>query len=72
MLTDEELHERYYYHKPNERKQELHDLINKKMEDVARVVEHNLPEGREKSLVHTKLEEARSWANSAIARSKDL
>lgn len=71
MLTPEEIHHRHHYHTPTERARELHSKVNDMTESVAREMEAILPEGREKSLVHTKLEEVRMWANASIAHNHD-
>lgn len=39
-----------------------------KIKDLAYVINATCPDGREKSLAMTKLEEAAMWANAAIAR----
>ena len=67
-LTPEEIHNRHHYHKPNETTIPMYETNNKLFEQVAIHIEDALPECREKALVHTKLEEARMWANAAIAR----
>lgn len=47
-----------------------HDMVRSILGGVAKNLAANLPEGRELSLVLTKLEEAMFWANAAIARSR--
>lgn len=53
--------------------------VEKKMEhasvrvhcaDLAHFIDENVPDGREKALAITKLEEVMFWANAAIARNK--
>lgn len=72
MLTDEEIHKRHSYQKPTELAAEMHNTVNGLTEDLAMRMETILPEGREKALVHTHLEEARFWANASIARNHDM
>lgn len=71
MLTPEEIHERYFYHKPTPRAAELHDKVNNMLEQVALTLEEILPEGRQKALSHTALEEVRFRANASIAQNHD-
>lgn len=49
-------------------KQNLHSRIRAEMHDTALWVNEFLPDGREKSLAITHLEEAMFWANAAAAR----
>ena len=63
-----EIESRFVAHK-------TYDIQNKKMENVrdeclatARHIVRNVPEGREKALALTALEEAMFWANAGIAR----
>jgi hypothetical protein len=71
MLTDAELKHRHYYHTPTDAARKLHETVNTLTYAVAADMERMLPEGREKSIVHTKLEEVRMWANASIAHNHD-
>lgn len=71
MKTPEEIHELYFYHRPTPRAAELHDVVNTTLEQVALKIEEILPEGRQKALAHTALEEVRFRANAAIAQNHD-
>jgi len=59
---------RFTYHKPNDYKAGAHQQVRNALLEIAVELDALLPEGREKSLVFTKLEEAMFWANAAIAR----
>jgi hypothetical protein len=52
-------------------KADAHGSIRARIGDVAHALNDELPEGREKSLAITKLEEAMFWANAAIARNNE-
>lgn len=64
-----ELDNRFDYHKPDETKANQYERIRALLKGVAAEIDSTLPEGREKSLVITKLEEAMFWAIAGIARS---
>lgn len=73
MIDDSDLAQRFDYHPP------AHDGIKHAHEDaryalltVARIINELCPDGREKSLAITKLEEAMMWANAAIARKQSV
>ena len=64
----DDLYERFSHHiVPAEGQEELH-IVREELLATARIVDPILPDGREKSLFLTKLEEAMFWANAAIAR----
>jgi len=69
MPLPSEMRLRFTYHPPNSTKQiELHQLVRTHVHEVAVTMAAVLPEGRELSLVLTKLEEAMFHANAGIAR----
>lgn len=59
---------RFTHHPPDALKQEHHEKVRAQFKALAKDMEADLPAGRERSLVITKLEEALMWANAAIAR----
>lgn len=69
--TMDDLVNRFRFHKASESKGATHGLVRSKCYDLATELNELLPEGREKSLTLTKLEEVMFWANAAIARSSD-
>lgn len=65
----DDIENRFAYHPPkNEETKNEHQLVRDQLKTLAHYWNGNLPEGREKSLAITKLEEAMFWANAAIAR----
>ena len=59
---------RFNYHKPSEDKASEHQKVRDTFKAAAMQLEITLPDGREKALALTKLEEGMFWANAAIAR----
>lgn len=64
-----ELMHRFEYHPPLDNKTvAAHEATRSLIGDLADRFNELLPEGREKALVMTKLEETMFWANASIAR----
>lgn len=70
MLGTFEVNNRFSYHSPTPAKVEDHQDVRELLKNAAHTFDVMLPEGREKSLAITKLEEAMFWANAAIARNE--
>ena len=67
QFTPEKLHEMFVYHRPSEEAVPLHDTVNGLTENVAHWLNENLPQSPETTLAIRALQEARHWANAAIA-----
>lgn len=67
-MTNEEILDRFRYHPPSAEGAERHKSLTGAFFTVARVIEEVCPDGREKALAFTKLEEAKFWASAAVAR----
>ena len=65
--TDAEIENRFRYHKPDETRVQRHGAVTDLMIATAKAIRDLTPEGRGQALALTKLEEARMWANMAIA-----
>lgn len=69
-MEQADLANRFNYHPPlTEERKRQHERVRQYLLQMAEEFEQSLPDGREKALVLTKLEEAMFWANAAIARS---
>lgn len=68
MIGDAEIRRRFAHYGPAAKAVESHDLLRAAFRGAASLVDDECPDGREKSLAVTALEEAMFWANAAIAR----
>lgn len=67
--VSDDLQHRFGYHPAGTQwKQDAHQAVRDQCLALAESLNARLPEGREKALVFTKLEEAMFWANAALAR----
>ena len=68
-MEKSDLENRFNFHPANKVKtKQAHETIRNTALRFALDLNNQLPEGREKSLAITKLEEVMFWANAAIAR----
>jgi hypothetical protein len=67
----EDINHRFSYHAPKLGQPEIYQAIRDQAKGLALMATVNCPDGREKSLAITKLEEFVFWANASIARSKE-
>lgn len=68
MIGDQELHNRFSYHPPTGVKIEKHQLVRDRCFDLAVALDEILPDGRDKMLALTHLEQVMYSANASIAR----
>lgn len=63
----QEIKNRFGFHPATEETRPMHEMIRRDFIHHAEVLNELLPDGREKSLVMTSLQEAAMWANAAVA-----
>jgi hypothetical protein len=68
VMDNSEIERRFTYHRPEGQKITDHDDVRAMFRGWAYLLNETLPEGREKSLAFTALEESSFWSHAAIAR----
>ena len=63
---------RFEYHKPDADKVKRHEAVREAARVFAHAIDTLCPNGREKSLAITHVEDSMMWANAAIARQRKL
>ena len=66
---NERIENAFTYHAPKDGQPEKYQAIREKAKELAYLIDELVPDGREKSLAQTNLEQATMWANAGIARS---
>ena len=67
-MDKEDIDNRFTYHAPKPGQPEIYQDIRTLAKELALEIDEVVPEGREKSLAITKLEEVVMWADAGIAR----
>ena len=67
---DPDLDRLFDYHAPNETTIKAHQFVRTDVKAFAEEILKHLPDGREKALFLTNLEQASFWAHAAIARNQ--
>lgn len=60
----------FNYHRPDQAAMDRHQAVRDACKVLAERIDELAPEGREKSLAFTNLEQAMFWTNAAIARER--
>lgn len=66
---NEQIENAFTYHAPKDGQPEKYQAIREKAKELAYLIDELVPDGREKALAQTNLEQAVMWANAGIARS---
>lgn len=71
MANPDEITRRFTFQPPTDETRPKHETVNALTLELAHRLDELLPEGREKALALTSLQETRAWANTAIATAKE-
>jgi hypothetical protein len=69
-MDAKDLENRFVYHNANPEKTQKMENIRKNFRALADLLNEMCPDGREKSLAITSLEQAQFWANASIVRNE--
>lgn len=71
MINPADIEDRFAFHAaPDQEKRDEHTSARQICRQAADALNELVPDGREKAVVMTKLEEAMFWANAGLARQK--
>jgi len=72
MINTEDLKNRFMHHPPRDAETiKAHEKVRDKCLNLAIILTELIPDGQEKALAITNLEQVMFWANAAIARRKE-
>lgn len=71
MVDANEIQNRVTFHAPTPSGVERHKALSDAAAAFMSVVESTVPEGREKSLAFTNIEQAKMWASAGVARNPE-
>ena len=71
IWTDEAIQAAYTYHSPTPTGVAAHADLSEAFITITRVIRAAVPEGRERALCRTLLEEAKMWASAGVARNPE-
>ena len=66
-MKTSEIRETFRYHPPSERVATMHRLIQDEIIGTTESIADLIPQSRERSLFITKMQDAKHWANAALA-----
>jgi hypothetical protein len=69
-LSNEEIHNRFTYHKPEGDQPARYEKLREKAKELAFLIRDLCPDSRERASAMTHLETSVFWANASIARNK--
>lgn len=67
-MSRADIDDRFDYHAPTPERVAIHEAVREACRQLAHTLDARLPEGREKALALTSVEQSLLWANAAIAR----
>jgi len=68
-MNPADIDNRFKFHPPTDAaRKSAHETVREMCGTLAHALNEILPEGREKAVAYTKLEEVMFWSNAAIAR----
>jgi hypothetical protein len=68
-MDSRDIEHRFAFHTaPTQEKRDAHTSVRQQVRQLADNLNDQLPDGREKAIVMTKLEEVMFWGNAALAR----
>ena len=67
-MNQDQIDNNFKYHAPKAGQPEIYEEIRNKAKELAMLINERAPDGREKSLAVTNIEQAVMWANAGIAR----
>lgn len=72
-MNPEDIAHRFAFHAATtQEKRDEHTSVRQSCRQLADFINEHVPDGQEKSLAITKLEEVMMWANAAIARAGEI
>jgi hypothetical protein len=73
VIDPRDIENRFAFHAaPDQDKKDAHTSARQILHSAADLLNDLIPDGREKALVMTKLEEAMFWANAGLARQNTI